>query len=335
MEKIRYETDPFNRLVISNKRSGLSRSRRVVDGVFKIGSDNSLTYHAKSPIEEGATAPYQLKFSGTWAITKNHDLEFVLNAENNAADSGLLTLAGQILEAKGGALLFVMTTKTVEGSRRTYILELSGSWHIDDNNRLAFSVKRLAGDADTLTLDAAWNIGNSNELVYTYEKSRSRRRTRTAHRISFKGRWEINHVMSLSYLLESGSNSALNFRTAMGMCNDKGMTFQIGVGVTHYLKPVIRTVVLYGTWKFSRASGVSFETECADGRVYSLSFGAEARLTPSDRVILRLRDPAGKKDLGLEVALSHDMLGSDGSAFLRLLRSKDESAVLIGGACRW
>jgi hypothetical protein len=96
-----------------------------------------------------------------------------------------------------------------------------------------------------------------------------------------------------------------------------------------------KTVILYGSWKLSKSAGLNFETQYAGGRIYSMSFGAQATLTGGDRVTFRLKDPAGKKDLGLEVALSHDILGSDGSAFIKLLKSSEESSVLIGAAGRW
>jgi hypothetical protein len=97
----------------------------------------------------------------------------------------------------------------------------------------------------------------------------------------------------------------------------------------------MKALILYGNWRISRDSGLTFDIECADGRIYSMEFGAEARLATGDRITFKLKDPALGKGLGAELTLSHEMLGGDGSAFIRMLKSSGESAVLVGSAFRW
>jgi hypothetical protein len=94
-------------------------------------------------------------------------------------------------------------------------------------------------------------------------------------------------------------------------------------------------LILYGTWRIRNGIGLIFETELAGGGIYSMVFGASVRITEHDSVFFKLRDPTGKKDLGLEIELGRDILEGAGSAFLRFLRSPEESALLIGGAVRW
>lgn len=335
MQKIRYETDPYNRLVVSGRQTGLDRHRRVVDGTFHAEKDNALTYHTKTPVEGGAASPYQVRLSGAWSLTKSHDLKFTVSAANNRPASGEIMLSGGILEAKGDSLIFSLTTKTGAGARKTYIMQLTGVWRADRNNRLVFSVKRHNGGTDALTFRASWSIGRNNELVYEYVRSAGARKAGASQRIAFKGSWAITKPAYLSYSIEGASNSSFDFRTAAGICGPRSMTFELGTGLSRHLRPSARTVVLYGSWKFTRSSGLNFEIEYAGGRRYSMKFAAEAKLTDDDRVTLCLKDPAGRKDLGLEVTLAHEILGGDGSAFLRLLKSSEESAVFIGSAFRW
>jgi len=62
MEKVKYEFDPHNRLIVG---SNLKRIRKVLDGQFKISAHNLLTYHIKAPIPEDINAPHQVKLKGT------------------------------------------------------------------------------------------------------------------------------------------------------------------------------------------------------------------------------------------------------------------------------
>jgi hypothetical protein len=335
MEKIRYETDPFNRLVIASKKTGLRRNRRAVEGVFKIGKNNLLTYHTRTPLADGAGAPYQVSLDGKWSLTKDHDLKFSVDASKKIPASGSLTLSGEIVEAKGDSILFAMTTRTSDETDRTYLLELSGKWHADEQNRLAFSITRGAGRSDTLAFDAAWSTNGDNELIYRYERLRAGRRGRSSHTIIFRGHWHITGPAVASYSFEAGSRASFDFRTALGACEGDRIVFEIGIGLSQRVRPALRTVVLYGTWKISRSTGLIFETEYGPGSIYAMTFGAEARLSARDSVVFKLKDPAGRKSLGMEVTLSRELLMGDGSALLRILASKEESAVLIGGAFRW
>jgi hypothetical protein len=46
MQKVRYEIDPHNRLVVkeAGKKTKLPRFRQVLDGHFKVAKDNTLIY---------------------------------------------------------------------------------------------------------------------------------------------------------------------------------------------------------------------------------------------------------------------------------------------------
>ena len=54
MQKVRYEIDPHNRLVIddSGRKSDLTKFRKVIDGRFKTDKFNNLSYHVKAPLQE-------------------------------------------------------------------------------------------------------------------------------------------------------------------------------------------------------------------------------------------------------------------------------------------
>lgn len=332
MEKIRYETDPYNRLVIGTG-AGLKRQRRVIDGVFRIDGDNTLSYHSRSPINEGSTDPYRLKLDGRWSLTKDHDLRVTIDSEKMRATYAI-TLCGEIIEARGDSLLFALSTTDKDKSRRTYTLRLSGRWQADESNRLTFAVYREAGRADILKLDATWDIGKDNQLIYRYERRSRVRGPRIARSIAFRGRWQFSDPLAVTYEIEAGSNSAFRFKSGIARCMPDRIEYEIGVGAARHLRPSVRTIILYGRWMASRRAGLTFDGEFAHGKAYSLSFGAQARLTGDDTLELTLKDRSGK-ELGIELELRHEMIGGDGSAFIRLLKSSGESGITVGGSFSW
>lgn len=335
MEKVRYEIDPFNRLVVTGAGKGLPRQRAVLDGVFKTADDNTLIYHVKSPASEPGTAPHQVKLRGQWSLGKDHNLRFTLDKVARSAGSDSLELAGDIIDVRGNALLFSMTTRRSDGSRTTYVLELLGVWQADKNNRLTFRVRREKSRYDILTFEGAWGIDSDSELIYRYEKSRFVRTTKTVHEIVFKGQWRVGPGSIVSYALDASSDSAFNFKTSAGICGDNFIKYELGVMLGSRLRPTRRTVTLFGTWNIARRTGLSFEVRCANGKTYTINMGAEARITKRDTIALKLKDINTRKDLGLQLELSHALLEGDGAAFLTFLRSREEAAVFVGAGFRW
>ncbi len=335
MEKVRYEIDPFNRLVVTGEGQGLPRQRAVLDGTFRTADDNTLVYHIKSPASKTGAVPHQVKLRGQWSLGKDHNLRFTLDKVARSAGSDSLALSGDIIDVGGDALLFSMTTRRSDDTQTTYVMELTGSWQADKNNRLTFGVKREKGRYDILTFTGAWEIGDNNELVYRYEKSQLKRRTKTVHAIVFKGRWRLGQGSIVSYALDASSNSVFNFKTSIGICGDNFIKYELGIMLGSRLGPIRRIVTLFGTWGIVRGTGLSFEVECADGKTYTISMSAEARITKRDTIALKLKDINTRKDLGLQLELSHALLEGDGAAFLKFLKSREETAVFIGAGFRW
>jgi hypothetical protein len=92
--------------------------------------------------------------------------------------------------------------------------------------------------------------------------------------------------------------------------------------------------MLFGNWKIKKDMGLVFEVEYEKKKIYSIIFGAEAKLTDRDTVLFKLKNEQNK-EIGQELELVHRILKGDGQAFLRLLKTKQESAVLVGAGWRW
>lgn len=337
MKKIRYEIDPYNRLVIndSGKKSDLPKFRRVIDGRFKTDEDNNLSYHIKAPYPEDERVPRQIKLKGEWSLTDDHELCLTLDTLGRSTLGDRITLQGQILDVNKNSLLFAVTTTTKDGTRSTYALDLNGTWKADENNRLSFHVKREGGRYDILSFDGAWEIDKNHQIVYQYEKSRLVRKKRESHTLTFKGYWDIKDAVRISYLLGAGTDSSFDFNASAGIFKSNYIKYELGVGLSGRPDPVRRTVTLSGRWAIKRGSGLTFEIGYGNNKMRRLVFGADAMLTDKDTISFKLKNDTENKDMGVSLELSHKLLKGDGEAFMRLLRSNKESAVYVGAAWRW
>ncbi|MFH1698239.1 MAG: hypothetical protein ABH882_04240 [Candidatus Omnitrophota bacterium] len=374
MQKVRYELDPHNRLILkSGKKSDLSEFRQVLDGKFKTDENNELSYHIKAPLAESENTPYhslrsgtghvphQVKLRGKWSLTDNHDLRLTLDKQGRETFGDKVTLQGEILDVKANSLLFAVTTKTKEdtpfdsaqGRQSTYILNLGGSWKADENNRLSFHIKKQEGRHDILTFKGIWEINKNHEIVYQYEKAELIRKKRKIHTLTFKGYWDIKDSVRISYVLSKShsiptlrsrgpgierdmdTDSVFRFTASAGIFKENYIKYELGIGLTDREKPVKQTIALFGTWKIKKNAGLMFEVEYENKKVHAIVFGAEATLTDKDTISFKLKNDIENRDIGINVELSHKILKGDGEAFIRALKSNRESAVYAGAAWRW
>jgi len=336
MEKVRYEIDPHNRLIIkkTGKKTKLPRFRQVLNGCFKVADDNTLIYHIKAPIPEDIRAPYQIKLRGKWSLTKNHDLMFTLDKWRRQTFGDQLTLQGDIIDVKKNSLLFAVTTRDKDGVQSIYALKLQGSWQADKNNRLTFRVKKGQHKYDILTFDGIWKIGKNYQIIYQYKKAQLARKLKKIHTLVFKGYWDIKNKARISYVIDRNTNSVFNFKTSLGVFKDDYIKYELGIGLSYKPKPIKRTITIFGTWKIKKTVGLVFEVEYERKKVHTIVFGAKAKLTDKDTVLFRLKNNINR-DIGTELELSHQILKGDGQAFLRLLKSERESAILVGAGWGW
>ena len=337
MKKIRYETDPHNRLVISDsgKKSGLPKFRRVIDGRFSLDKNNDLSYRVKASLAEDEQVPRQIKLKGEWSLTDDHRLRLTLDGQGRQTFGDRMTLQGEILDVNKNSLLFAVTTTTKDNTRSTYVLNLEGVWKADENNRLSFRVKREGGRYDILSFNGIWEINKNHQIVYRYEKARLIRKKSLTHTLVFKGYWDIKDAVRISYILGKGTDSSFDFNTSAGVFKEGYIKYELGIGLAARSDPVRRTVTLSGKWNLKKDAGLIFEAEYENNKTKKIVFGADARLTDRDTVSFRLRNDTDNKDIGAELELSRKIFNGGGEAFLRLLKDNRESAIYAGAAWRW
>lgn len=333
MQKLRYEIDPYNRLAIG-KRS-LPKFRKVIDGQFKVNKNNELSYHVKTPFLKDEEIPHQLKLRGRWSLTDNHNLCLTLDKLGRRTFGDKVTLQGEIIDINKNSLLFAITTKTKEGITSTYIIDLKGSWKADKNNRLSFYIKKEKGKHDILIFRCAWEINKNHQIIYKYEKADLVRKKKKSHTLTFKGYWDIKDRLRISYVLDKETDSLFDFKAGLGIFKENYIKYELGIDLANRIKPVRKTITLFGKWKIKKNKGIIFEIEYENRKVHAIVFGADARLTDKDTLLLRLKNDIANKEIGVTLRLSHKILKGKGEAFLELLKSKKESAIYVGSAYRW
>ena len=338
MQKIRYEIDPYNRIVIAGlgASNDLPLFRQVLDGQFRTDDFNNLSYIVKSPLSEGENIPHQIALKGEWSLTDGHELRLTLNKAGRNTFGDQITLQGQILDVTKDSLIFSITTRTDTGGELTYGLTLQGWWRADEKNRLSFYMRRENGAHNILIFNGAWEIDKDHQIIYQYERSVLVKKEREIHTLIFKGHWDIRKKLRVSYLLDANSHSAFDFSSSVGILAEDYIKYEVSVGVAQDApEPVIRTIVLSGEWRLKKDVGLVFEIEYAGGQICAILFSADAELTGANTILFKLKDSVNNNDLGMTLELSHKLLTGDGEMFLRALASRRELACYAGAAWRF
>ncbi len=337
MQKVRYEIDPYNRLILdaSGMKSDLPKFRTVLDGQFKTNEDNNLIYHVKAPLLRDDKIPHQVKLSGQWTLTDNHELRLTLDKSGRETFGDQITLQGRMLDVKENSLLFAITTVTKENTQSTYVLNIEGSWKSDKKNRLSFHVRKESGKYDILTFTGMWEINKNHQIIYQYEKAELIRKKKEIHILTFKGYWDIKEKTRISYVLSKDTDSVFDFKVSSGIFKEDYIQYEIGIGSTRREKESVQTVKLFGRWSLKKDVGLIFEIEYENNITKAMVFGADVKLTDKDTVSFRLKNDIENKDMGINLELSHKILKGDGEAFLRTLKSRRESSIYAGAAWRW
>lgn len=329
MVKNRFSADNLNRLVI-----GRGTKKIVPDGRFALGEDNSLVYWLNEPLawRQEFGLGQELKFFGNWKLDGNYDLCLDLTENNRQFPGDKIVLKGEIFSSDRDILAFEMKSQDKTGRNEFQILKFSGAWTADPQNNIVFSIDRSAAP-DTLNLGAGWKLNKDQQIVFTYEKTRLKTKVKDIRVITFSGSWQIMPEKFLSYVLSSGSRSRFDFRAQVETPNvypQAGkIKFRIGAGIRDE-KLSGKIVTLYGTWKFSRKLGLSFEMDYGKNNVRSLEFGADINIAPKNKIILSLVSRE-RKPLGVKVTFSHRFLKKlDAEAYLKFKALHDESGIEAG-----
>lgn len=284
---------------------------------------------------------------GSWELGPGHTLGY--RGEGRDQE---FRLKAPIIAVEPDAIVFAATARQDDQTVITRTLKLTGRWKTDGKNRLVFEAERARGKTDRLTLTGTWKLNDSHDIAYSYRSEpvsgprRSARRGET-HELVFKGAWEITGKNEISYVLQADTDSAFRFRGAFGtpsILAKKGeIRFMIGAEAAGAASPArrgqggVRTVTLFGSWKFGRDLALKFELDEGPGRRKRvLRFGADWSYRKERTLSARLKSERGKP-LGVELVWTRSFALSrgEGELFARVERSLEETRAEAGGRLVW
>ncbi len=307
---VRYSVNENNGLVIE-----ISEDRLTPNGSFSIDDRNRLVYWLNEPQawERKYSIPGKIVFEGNWSLNTNHDLELEINRDSprfsGTVPSGTLVLKGKIISAEPNKLAFEVVSYENQAKQKPSstgavpvsiirILALSGSWGCDETNQVFFTLTKNYAQ-DTFKFKSGWSLNQNQQIVYTYQKTNLKTKTKSSSEFTIEGFWEVTSANRLRYIISSGTGSKFDFKVQLETPTiypkDGEIRYRLGAGVKRRkgLSPkgtIPNIVCLYGAWKLSRALGLTFEMEYAKKEMHSLSFDAEVNFDANNQVTLNLKD---------------------------------------------
>jgi hypothetical protein len=319
-EKSKHSIDRNNNLSI--EKNGWKLSPR---GKFSAAKDNRLIYWLNEPA--AWRRKYRLGkafvFAGKWRLNANHDLELKLDKSELWQKNAVLVLKGDIVSPDKDKLTFQIKSKDSQGNSEFYFLKLGGRWQADKYNRINFVVKKSGEPADTLVLRGTWQVNRNQQIIYNYEKTNLKTKTKTTRSLTFSGYWQIKSTQRLTYIFLSDSRSQFDFRCQIESPNlypaEGIIKYRLGGGLRKpRLSGAPRLICLYGTWKFSRKFELYFRMDYGRGRVQKILFGTQIRINRKNDIVMSLQNLQNEA-LGIQVIFTHKFLKKfDAQAFLRM-----------------
>ncbi len=331
--KYKYSIDSRNQLFI---RPPKEKVAIPVRGRFSIDKNNQLIYWLNEPASwrKKYDLPSRISFIGNWQLNPNYDLELNLAETKEQYKGERLILKGEIISIDRDTLVFEIISYDKRGLSHIQLLKLSGFWQADESNRIRFMLKKKTSP-DILVLEGLWQMNRNQQIIYNYEKTDLKTKTKTSHTLTFEGFWEINSVDRLTYILAHSSQSRFDFRVQIESPNlypqEGVIKYRLGIGLRQIRPSQNKIISLYGAWKFSRKIGLMFEMDYGKSKVHNIEFGTDISLSQKDKISFFLKDTKGKP-LGLNITFTHRFLNKlDAETFLRVQEIlKRESAIEAG-----
>lgn len=324
----RIQTDSRNRLIIptyidktvetsgrgTGKRAGASYEATIIDAA-------------------GKKRVRRLLVDGTWSLTPEHDLKFHILGSDYFPGGKTLIFRGDIKHVKGNAIVYrIREYENVLGIRSGTIT-LRGIWKADKYNRIKFDVIKGKGRYDTLTFQGAWNVNQSNEVIYKYRKTYLKTRKREEKILVFKGHWKLEKgriIYQVEHSRDSYFSFKAGFRSRSLSAGDRKLRCSVGIAYLEgkTFRKVRKIIAIYGNWRLERDLKVSFVVTYSGGRREKIEFGVEKLIKNGNTIIIFLTDRKGEPlDIRIEFIKTFK---NDVEFFLTLSRAGKETKV-IGG----
>lgn len=328
--KNRYIVDGKNHLLVKRNRKVL-----LTDGRFSIDRNNRLIYWLNEPKKwrKEYNLPAKISFIGNWHLTPNYDLELSLRQTKQQYKADSLVLKGEIISTDRDALVFEITSQDKDGLSHTQVLKLTGRWQTDEFNQIKFTLKKKTVP-DTFVFEGDWQINRNQQIVYNYEKTNLKTKTKSIYTLFFDGFWQINSANRIVYILTHSTISYFDFRVQIESPNlypEEGIIkYRLGIGSKKTRLYQTKTIFLYGAWKFSHKLGLTFQVDYGAGKFQGIEFGVKVYLNKNNETTFLLTNKK-QEPLGLTIVFTKSFLKErDAQIFLRLKQMQKERGIEAG-----
>lgn len=307
----------------------------IANGEFSIDKYNRLVYWLNEPSswKRKYHLPQKVSFQGNWKLNPNYDLELILDKTKEQFLGDRLVLKGEIMSLDTDTLAFAIKSLDRQGQSHIQLLKLNGFWQADAHNRLGFIVKKKTED-DIITLDGTWQINKNQQIIYNYEKTDLKTKSKTIHTFSLEGFWQINNANRLTYILKRSLDSRFDFRVQIESPSlypqDGFIKYRLGIGLSKDNSSPTKIISLFGNWKFNRKLGLIFQMDYGKAKIQAIEFGTNIHLNKKDEIIFSLTDKR-QEPLGINITFKHRFLKRNfAETFLRLKKLERESGIETG-----
>jgi len=338
-QKIKYEIDNLNRLIISKPYSPNSplRKKTIVEGYFK-SDKNKLSYYIESRDKKikGEIPLHKIVFSGKWSLVKDHNLRFTLNKSLTQIFGNTLELKGEIIKVDTRGLTFRLRKRTTPTKRNIEDIYLSGFWQADSNNRLVLNIRRRKekDNMGNLIFEGVWSLNKKNQLIYRYERAGLKAKQKAEKTIIFNGYWQPGK-RRLTYQLKNCRDSFFSFkasiRTSSLRADKDKIKYEVGIEYKtkrNRKKKIIRQINLFGRWKIRKDLSLDFEMKYPEEKFKALNFGSTWYIKNDKEIAAKLKNKKGE-DIGFEVCFTKRFL-KDSEFFARISKNSKNKKIETG-----
>ena len=304
-------------------KTSTSKKPLKVKGIFKTDSQNNLIYSIDKPLkwQKEYDLPKRIKFSGSWKLDSNHNLVLETKKTEDYPQSNLI-LSGKIQNVDSDYLSFELTKSSFSNIPKYHFIRLNGRWSVDKFNRLTFEVKKK-DKPDIFRFKNIWEVNKFNQITYIYKRISLKTKKRFEQSIQFDGFWQIDSKNKLCYSLKHSEISRLEFRVHLQTPNihpkKDAVKYRMGIGLGKDREE--KTIILYGSWKFSRKLGLFFELNYDKSKVKKYNFSAKVDITERERITFSLLGE-DDKPLGINVIFRKKLLSNKDIEFFTKLSKK-------------
>jgi len=323
-KKIKYSSDFKNRLSIINITQSGNSKKQIVPGNFGFKYPNRLCFFLDKKYAIANGMPEHIEFEGRWMFTQNFDLKFKITETKNVLSSDIV-ITGEIIDIDKKGLLFLFKTE-VFNKEKLNIIELKGSWNVDEKNRITLILLKEKEKQNELVFSFAWTLNNKHEIVFAYKKRIEKTKIVLEKQIVFRGEWFVFGSNRIGFYVNLSNDSPIffNARLLTRCVKEKGtpVKYEIGIG----RKNIKRTLVFFGKWRFMSGNVIGYELRYKK-TVYFIKFDFEINQIKKTKIKLSLISKHSKLD-GAEIEFSKNIFGADFLATSKI--SKDEKNIIFG-----